>query len=227
VLTLAVDLVYVILFSHAVAFLTQRLGTRAAVNGFLLVSIYALVCITVYLVKRSPTLGSGEGFANATPLLAFQGAVFGMLFVYMTMETSGALAYLTGSEDAAGNAWVMWGTIGLIALAMVYPALLAIDVKPAAADWPWLRPAALIVLNGFLVLAISFWEVIFADTEPYSDITIGAKILIFAATYVFYLLFFAAPRFLLVALESNPLGTASFLASSGYFVWNSLSRIAW
>jgi hypothetical protein len=146
-LTVGIDLVYVLLFSHAVAFLTHRLGTKSVANAILLVSVYSLVCVTVYLVKRSPSMGAGEGLASAGPVLAFQGAIFGMFFVYMTLEASGALAYLTTAEGAGRNAWLMWATIALIALALVYPAILAVDVTPAGRDWPWLRPAAVIVLN--------------------------------------------------------------------------------
>lgn len=226
-LTPLVDLVYVLLFSHMVAFVAQRLAVKSMANAILLVSIYVLVCVSVYLLKRLPSLGASRGLVKAAPLLTFQGAIFAMFFVSMTMEASGALAYLETAEDPAGNAWLMWGTIAVIALAMVYPAILAIDVKPVAGDRPWLRPALLIVLNAFAVLAIAFWEVTFADTEPYSDLGLRTKLVIFAASYVFYLLFCAAPRVLLVAIERSVLGTASFLASSAYFVWSSLSRTGW
>ena len=51
--------------------------------------------------------------------------------------------------------------------------------------------------------------------------------LIFVMVWIFYLLFLSAPRLLLLGLNPKAIAWASFLLSSGYFVWQSLARSAW
>ncbi len=79
-----------------------------------------------------------------------------------------------------------------------------------------------------MILAVTaFWNAYFNGIEPYEGLAIGGKILIFMVTYIFFLLFFAPPRMLFLLNKSTNFAWLTFLLQTGYFVWDSLSRLAW
>ena len=86
---------------------------------------------------------------------------------------------------------------------------------------------AILGVNLMILTVTAFWNAYFNGIEPYEGLAIGGKILIFLVTYIFFLLFFAPSRMLFLLKKSNNFAWLTFLLQTGYFVWDSLSRLAW
>jgi hypothetical protein len=78
-----------------------------------------------------------------------------------------------------------------------------------------------------ILVTVAYWQATFADTEAYTGLALGGKILIFLVVYAFFMVFFAPPRMLFLLKQPTIPAVLSFLGQTGYFVWNSLDRIAW
>lgn len=227
-----IDGAFIVAFHLAVPALALRFGHQDPGNALLIGVGYTAVCVAAFLLKR---LGQGEkssSFSESGGLAGTTGMFFGFFVLFMADQTSGFSSSVTTSGDGQGTVIPTLIAIGGIALALAFPIILFLKpghhIKTGTTRYHLSHAVALVLVNTMVLLLLAFWRAYFeADPEPYEDLTMRAKILIFVFVYIVYLLFLSAPRLLLLSLDFRAPALASFLISSAYFVWNSLSRAAW
>ena len=100
-------------------------------------------------------------------------------------------------------------------------------ITTAWGSWRCGRCDSLLGVNVMILTTVGFWSAYFADTEPYVGLAMGGKILIFIMAYIFFMLFFAAPRMLFLLKRPGTAGVATFILQTGFYVWQLLSGTAW
>jgi hypothetical protein len=227
-----VDLVAMLLFTLLVPGLAERFADSSIVNAVIIGGVYLLFCGAVFLLKR---LESGGGSWRSGTGLAALGVFFGIMIAFLLAETSGLLDEggldRINTENALHMAGVVFGVLLWLAFVFLYPVILAADVKPNI-GWGtrkyWLfELLGLAGANLMILVATAGWAAMFAGTEPYDDLGFGGKALIFALTYIFFLLFFAPPRLVFVARNPRISSYATFIVQSAYYVWLFVSTTAW
>ncbi len=78
-----------------------------------------------------------------------------------------------------------------------------------------------------IIIAMASWGAIFIEAEPDQDLGFRAKIIIFVAAYAFFLLFFAPPRLVYIAMKPRPAPYVSFIFQTVYYVWTRLAGVVW
>ncbi len=229
VLTPLIDVLFVVAFGPAVGFLAGQFRAPSIWNGLLVSVVYLLLCGAVYLLRRLGTPSRPpEGFVW---LLAAQGLLFGIFIGYLAWESSGLMNNLLASDPADVHPGLMAAMLAGIALAFLYPAVIAVPVAPtpprSTTVGPIVRAAALVVINAAAMMVFAFWDVMFADATRYDGLETGGKLMVFAAAYLFYWLFFGAPRMLPLVLNFSKVELGAAVLSTGYWVWQSLARSAW
>lgn len=228
----AVDLMSIGLYAALLPLLVSRFQQKSMINPLIIGLVYLLFCLSVYIIRRVEP-GRGESFnIDSMAVLGFLGAAFGMFLTYMAVESGGILDHLEiDLESGAASFGLMLASFLWLGLVFLYAGILLIDIQPtishATAQAMWLELFSLIGVNLMIILTAAFWETIFIGTEPYDAVTVGGKILIFIATFAFFLFFFAPPRMLFLTRNPSLGAIASFLLQTGYYVWGSLSRNAW
>ncbi|MCJ7680837.1 MAG: hypothetical protein MUP70_08945, partial [Candidatus Aminicenantes bacterium] len=149
-------------------------------------------------------------------------------------ETAGLFEWLdtiSGTLEDKSAALVLGCVILWLILAFLYMIVLIVDIKPSPSKGTfstWMKELfALLGVNVMILITVGFWHSYFSVVEPYTDLAAGGKILIFLLTYVFFLLFFAAPRMLFLLKRPGVAGVVSFVLQTGYYVWHLLSGTAW
>jgi hypothetical protein len=126
---------------------------------------------------------------------------------------------------------VLIGVLLWLVVIFLYAAILAIDIKPTIPEGSrqhiLVEYAALTGVNLMIIVTMTCWQAMFIDTEPYEDLGFGAKIIIFVAAYAFFLLFFAPPRLVYIAMKPRPSSYVTFIIQTVYYVWQLLAGTAW
>ncbi|MBN1318282.1 MAG: hypothetical protein JXA42_22565 [Anaerolineales bacterium] len=198
--------------------------------GLIIGGIYLLFCFAVYLIRRQPG-ATGVDSPYSRELLGFLGVIFGIMVVYMMVDGSGMINKLdtvdTGNMSNLAYIGILLGSLIGLALAFLYTIIVVIDVPPAGQRQFWTELVSLLGVNLMILTTVAFWQATFHDTEPYEDLALGGKLLIFVLTYLFFLLFFAPPRMLFLLNKPSLVSVVTFVLQTGYFVWDSVSRFAW
>ena len=212
--------------------LALRFTRPSPLNAVLITAAYLAMCVAAFLVKRLKPLGAAASPVETGGFTGTAAVFFGIFVLFMLDQTSG----FSASVDVSGSAGTMIlpalaGIAGL-ALAFAFPIILFVDAKrtieAGTTRYEVSHTVALVIVNTMALFLLAFWRAYFeTGTEPYEDLAMGAKILIFVCVYIVYLLFLTAPRLLLLSLDKGNLAVTSFLLSSAYFVWMSLSTTAW
>lgn len=228
---LLADAAAVLLFTLLTPSLVARFHQASPLQPLSILASYLVFCASVWGLRR---LESGGPGCLGTTLMAGLAVFFGVFVVVMIVESSGFFARLDdlptdlGALQAAKLMLIV--AVGL-ALAFLYFATLTIEVpvavpKATLAHAVWTGVTAL-GINWMCVVTAAHWEAFAADSEPATGLALGGKILVFAVVYVFFLLFYAPPRLLVVARAPGLLTVAAFFAQTGYLVWRTLARSAW
>jgi hypothetical protein len=86
---------------------------------------------------------------------------------------------------------------------------------------------ALLGVNLMIIISMAQWEVAFQAESPYEGLGMGAKIMIFAAVYLFFLIFYGAPRFMFYKANPSLLAVGTFFAQTAFYLWRFLDGSAW
>jgi hypothetical protein len=167
--------------------------------------------------------------------MVFLGVLFSIFVSFMMADAAGLFDNLDTMDLDANNPVVSLGAVGgvliWIAWIFVYPGILMANIKPtiglASSSCPWIELISLLGINLMVIVTAAHWRAYFADTTPYEGLGLGAKLLIFAATFAFFLLFYAPPRLLFLSKVRHASGIVTFLLQLGYIVWDTLTRVAW
>ncbi len=225
-LPVAADVLGVGLYTLVLPRLVVAFQRPALLNAFLIGGVYLLFCGAVYLLRRQPP--------RAAParrgLLAALGVTFSLLVTYMMAESAGFFANVERLDPNPGAGAVAAITVGAVlwlGLLALYPAVLTISVPQDVAATAGRHFLSLVGVNVMIVVTVAYWQVLFSGTEPYEDLAVGGKVLVFLVVYLFFLLFFAAPRLLAFLKEPTRVALLSFLLQTGYYVGHSVSQSAW
>ena len=225
-LPLLADLLGIVLYMLLLPHLVSAFRQPSVMNTLLVGAVYLLFCGAVYLLRRQPPRTA----TSHQWLLAALATNFGFFVLYMMADGAGFFDNLDRLDGTPGTGMVLGITLGaglLLVLVFLYPVLLSIDIRPAAEATVGRHFLSLLGINLMILVTAAYWQVAFAGAEAYEGLALGGKLLIFLVVYLFFLLFFAAPRTLSLLKNPSWVALASFLLQTGYYVWNSLSRGAW
>lgn len=214
--------------------LLERFQQKTPGNAVVIGLLYLVFCLSVYVLLRLPS-ADHSGPREPGGFAFFSAWCFAVLVPAMMAGSSGLFdQFLADHADATSvstGLLVMVGVLAVLLFVALYPAAFwagkAAEPLRETAGTPWLEFAALLGINLMIVLTAVQWEVTFANTEPYTDLTWRAKALIFGVVYVTFLIFLAAPRLVFLVRKPGWIAAATFLLETGWFVWRSLAGKAW
>jgi len=222
-------LAYMFFLPHLSAFFSQQ----SYVHGGMVALVYLIFCTAVVLIRKLPGADSKKSEYHRG-WLGFFAITFGIFITYVIAETAGFFTKLDnfqGTIEGKGALLVLAGFILWLLLAFLYMTVVLIKVKPhksrSSSGTLVLEFLGILGVNAMILTLTAFWNSYFSGIEPYEDLAIGGKILIFLFTYIFFLLFFAPPRMLFILKKRKRFIWLTFLLQTAYFVWDSLSRLAW
>ncbi len=227
------DVVTVILYLLFLPRLTEFFTHKSMLSGILVGVIYLIFCVSVVIIRKLPDPAEQKsGYSKGW--MGFFGVFFGIFVTYMMADAAGffeLLGRMSGTIEGKTSAAVLGGMILWLILAFLYLIILIIKIKPSRnkrtfSTW-MIELFALLGVNTMILTTVGFWSAYFSDTEPYVGLAMGGKILIFALTYIFFMLFFAAPRMLFLLKRPGAAGIVTFILQTGYYVWHLLSGTAW
>jgi len=206
---------------------------KSLFHGGVISLVYMIFCASVVLIRKLPVADSKKS-EYSRGWLAFFALFFGIFITYIIAETAGfftRLDSLPGTIEGTAALLVLAGFVFWLLLAFLNMVVVLVKIKPyislSNSGILLIEFLGILSVNLMILTVTAFWNAYFIGIEPYEDLAIGGKILIFLFTYIFFLLFFAPPRMLFLLRKSNNLTWLTFLLQTGYFVWDSLSRLAW
>jgi hypothetical protein len=220
---------YLLFLPHITAFFTHKSLFKGAVIGL----IYLIFCGSVVIIRKLPDPFDRKAGYNRG-WMGFFGLFFGIFVTYIVADAAGFFEWLdgvSGTLEGKASAAVLGGMILWLILAFLYLVILLVDIRPGPADKTtsaWISELlALLGVNAMILTTVGFWSANFSDIEPYVGLAVGGKILIFLLTYIFFMLFFAAPRMLFLLKRPGATGVVTFILQTGFYVWHLLSGTAW
>lgn len=226
---LVMFLSYMLLLPKLSAFFSQK----SFFHGGVVALVYLVFCASVVLIRKLPDADSKKA-EYSRGWLAFFALTFGIFVTCIIAETAGfftSLDSLPGTIEGKAALLVLAGFVLWLLLAFLEMIVVLVKIKPyislSSSGILLIEFLGILSINLMILTVTAFWNAYFTGIEPYEGLAIGGKILIFLVTYIFFLLFFAPPRMLFFFKKSNNFAWLTFLLQTAYFVWDSLSRLAW
>jgi hypothetical protein len=230
---LVADLMMVLSYLVFVPQLRAFFSQKSYFHGGVVTLVYLIFCASVVLIRKLPGADTKKT-EYSRGWLAFFAVNFGIFFTYVIAETAGlfsSLDSLPGTIEGTQALLVLAGFIIWLLLAFLYMVVVLVKIKPliflSNSGTLLVEFLGILGVNLMILTVTAFWNGYFNGIEPYEDLAVGGKILIFLVSYIFFLLFFAPPRMIFLLKKSNNFSWLTFLIGTGYFVWDSLSRLAW
>jgi len=222
-------IMYLVFLPHLITFFQKK----SLLNGILVGAVYVVFSVSVVIIRKLPVPADQKsGYSKGW--MGFFGIFFGIFLTFFMAETAGLFEHLdrmTGAIESKTAVVVLGCVILWLILSFLYMIVLIVDIKPSPLKGTfstWMKELfALLGVNVMILITVGFWHAYFSAVEPYTDLAAGGKVLIFLLTYVFFMLFFAAPRMLFLLKRPGVAGVVSFVLQTGYYVWHLLSGTAW
>ncbi len=233
------DVAGVILYLLMLPWLVQQFKTHSISNGIMITVFYIVFCASVYLLRVSISVNSPDSQPSKA-LLVFWSFFFSIMVFYMIFEFTGTLRFITDTSFAEQNEMMAGsrGTIiastalvGFFVILLLYPVTMILKTRPlwspdSMADVS-IQALALLGVNLMIIVSMAQWEVAFQAESPYEGLGMGAKILIFGAVYLFFLVFYGSPRFAFYKANPSLLAVGTFIGQTGFYVWRFLDGSTW
>ena len=230
-----VDIGAILLYTISIPILVDQFTDKSLLNSFIIGFVYLLFCGSIFLLKRLERDGESKAWRSGSTL-AVLGIFFGLMVAYLIIDSAGFFEWLDTTENPVSDnpiqsVFICFGVILWLAVVSLYAVVLAVNIKPTIPEGTRRHVVAEYVglagINLMIIVTIAGWQAMFADTEPYVDLDIGAKIIIFIAACAFFLLFFAPPRLVYVVMRPIPSSYITFIIQTVYYVWSLLASTAW
>jgi len=230
-----VDIGAILFYILTIPLLVERFTDKSILNTIIIGGVYLLFCACVFLLKRLDRDSESKSWRSGSTL-AVLGVFFGVMVAYLVIESAGFFEWLDKTENPIqenpiASVLILFGVLLWLVIVFLYAVILAIDVEPTIPEGTLRHTlgeyAGLAGVNLMIIVAMASWQAMFVDTEPYQDIGLGAKVIIFIVTYAFFLLFFAPPRLVYIAMKPRPASYVSFIIQTIYYVWQLLASTAW
>ncbi len=222
-------ILYLVFLPHLVSFFLKK----SWLNGVFVGAVYLIFCVSVVIIRKLPA-PVDQKTVSRKGWLGFFSITFGIFVTFIMAETTGMFESLDGYSgviETKTAVFVLGGMILWLIVAFLYMIVLFVDIKSSLSKktFPtWMIELfALLGVNAMILTTVGFWHAYFSDIEPYDGIALGGKILIFLLTYIFFMLFFAAPRMLFLLKRPSTAGIVTFILQTGYYIWHLLSGSAW
>ena len=166
--------------------------------------------------------GGALGCALATAI------PFSIFVAVMMLMASGALdgdaSWLDQFQARLESSAILsiLGVLGFFVFMGLFPWALLYQPRRRAVRLTWAGFTAqllgLLGVNAMVLVTAAFWQAGLADAEP-MGLAIGGRLLVFAASYVVLLLFYAPPRLALLSITGGDWSLLSFLVMLGVILW--------
>lgn len=241
VAAVALDLLAIVCLIWLLPHLVARLGQSDWLNALIIAAGYLAMCAGLVLAriytpkaqkvavpeeegdKPDGTDGGGAlGCALATAI------PFSIFVAVMMLMASGALdgdaSWLDQFQARLEASAVLsiLGVVGFFVFMGLFPWALLYQPRRRAARLTWAGFVAqllgLLGVNSMVLITAAFWQAGLADAEP-MGLALGGRILVFLASYVVFLLFYAPPRLALLSITGGDWSLLSFLVMLGVIIW--------
>ncbi|MBN1879752.1 hypothetical protein JW823_06545 [bacterium] len=234
-----IDLGCLVLYVLVLPWLTQYMQKKSPGILLFICGFYGVFCVSVFVLRSLATIKSTAN-ESVDGLTMFSAVMFSVMMVYIVIDTSGMIRYLTDSpmsrisSDHQGLIGFMRFTGPIILCFIIlaaYPA--ALLIKPRLTVFSGntnrfiLETMALLGINLMIIVTMAHWSASYQSEVRYTDLRVTGKIFIFLVVYVFFLIFYGAPRWLFFRSNPSISSAISFVFQTGFYVWNSLSKTAW
>lgn len=206
---------------------------KSWLNGALVGAVYLIFCTSVVIIRKLPRPADQKA-SSSKGWMGFFGLTFGIFVTFIVAETAGLfdkLDNVSGVIETKTALVVLGGMILWLIAAFLYMTVLLVKIKsslPAKTLSTWMSELfALLGVNAMILTTVGFWHAYFSDIEPYDGLAMGGKILIFLLAYIFFMLFFAAPRMLFLMKKPSAVGIVTFMVQTGFYIWQLLAGSAW
>lgn len=221
--------------------LVARLGQSDWLNALIIAAGYLAMCAGLVLArmytpkaqkaaapeKEGDKQGGDDSF-TATGCALATAIPFSIFVAVMMLMASGALdgdaSWLDQFQARLEASAVLsiLGVVGFFVFMGLFPWALLYQPRRRAARLTWAGFVAqllgLLGVNSMVLITAAFWQAGLAEAEP-MGLAIGGRLLVFVASYVVFLLFYAPPRLALLSITGGDWSLVSFLIMLGIIVW--------
>lgn len=238
-LPVAIDAAVIVSFIWLLPLVANLLSTGHASGIAVIAGAYFAMCGGLWLMKlihhplaqaeeeTTPEAKSKDEFSIQGCALAIA-LPFGFFVIAMMVSSSGTpadanagLDALTALGEAQPLLYALFALLFVLIAGAFVAALLA-KPKPRLAPGTGAALGAqafgVLGIDAMVLVTAAFWESELADAEP-MGLALGGRILVFAASYVFFLMFYAPPRLALLSVEPVKYSLYTFLAMLAVVVW--------
>ena len=229
--TVLIDGLNTMFYDKTQGFFLKILYSNDLISMSWLIGIYLLFIITVILSAMMSSYGDRnyltgkqkkvKKFAEAYSLLLVLG--FGIILMLPALHILGLTS--TNESTFSDNSQYTWIMV-ICALFFVLLAFAFINQKTrfvlGTSKFLWAYIPVLILMSLFTSFSAALWEFNLYDPSKVVDSSRSTLFIEFIAVFPLYVLFFSAPRFILLRKSYHLIPLLSALITTGYFVWRSL-----
>jgi len=234
-----IDIAVIVSFIWLLPLVASLLSAGHAGGIVLIIGAYFAMCGGLWLTKliHPPLKQAKEETtteAKSKDECSVQGCAlamalpFGIFVLVMIISSGGTSADVNAGLDALtalGEAQpLLYALFALlfVLIAGAFVAALLAKPKPRLAPGTGaalgVQALGVLGIDAMVLVTAAFWEAELADAEP-MGLALGGRILVFAASYVFFLMFYAPPRLALLSVEPGKYSLYTFLAMLAVVVW--------
>lgn len=225
ILVVTLEGAFILSFRPLVDLFEQRFARFSIWNPVLVGVVYLLFCATVLLTRKLERRADAGVWSAKAGWLALPALCTGCLLLHVSAQSGGFYRWVQTAGSPLQSAWTPLVAMGSVCLSLVFLFVIVVDVRPAIGPGRTrvvVRMGCAVVAQLMIVVLAAWWRGLGSEAVPDPGIGTGSRILIFVAVYAFFLIFFSAPRLLLLAAEPDAVAALVFAGGMGYYVYSTL-----